>query len=170
MAGPANEARRLKTLRVGMWAGHLGRSHARLLAGLDHVQLVAVADPAPEACRQAAMESGAEALPDFRALVGRVDAVILATPTTLHHAIGMELLRHGVHLLVEKPLAATTAQAEELVWSAGWHGAVLQVGHVERFNPALAPVLGLLQRPHYMRPSGMESFPSARPTSAPCWT
>lgn len=153
----------MKTLRVGIvGAGHLGRIHARLLAGLENAQLVAVADPALEACRQAATENGAEALSNFRELVGRVDAVILATPTTLHHAIGMELLRHGVHLLVEKPLAATTAQAEELVWSAGWHGAVLQVGHVERFNPALAPVLGLLQQPRYIEATrhGIFSFRS----------
>jgi predicted dehydrogenase len=141
----------VKTLRIGVvGAGHLGRIHARLLAGIESVQLVAVADPVPEACHLAAAEIGAEELHDFRDLVGRVDAVILATPTSTHHAVGMELLEHGVHLLVEKPLAATVAQAEELVWSAGWHGAVLQVGHVERFNPALEPVLGVVRPPRFI--------------------
>ena len=87
--------------------------------------------------RQAAGETGAAQLADYRDLIGQIDAAIVAAPATLHHAIGMELLRHGIHVLMEKPLAVTTAEAEELVWAADWHGAVLQVGHIEQFNPAL---------------------------------
>ncbi len=136
----------MKTLRLGViGCGHLGRIHARLLASAEGAQLVAVADPMTDSRRQAAGETGAAQLADYRDLNGQIDAAIVAAPATLHHAIGMELLRHGIHVLMEKPLAVTTAEAEELVWAARWHGAVLQVGHIEQFNPALRQVLPLVQ-------------------------
>ena len=138
----------MKTLRVAViGCGHLGRIHAKLLGGVEGAQLVAVADPLAESRRLAAAQSGAAELADYRDLIGRVDAAIVAAPATLHHAIGMELLRHGIHVLMEKPLAVTAGEAEELVWAANWHGAVLQVGHIEQFNPALAQVLPLVQDP-----------------------
>ena len=127
--------------------GHLGRIHARLLSGIEGAQLVAVADPVAESRRLAAAETGAVELADYRDAIGLADAAIIAAPASLHHAIGMELLRHGIHLLMEKPMAVNVAQAEELVWAANWHGAVLQVGHIEQFNPALARVLPLVQNP-----------------------
>jgi predicted dehydrogenase len=127
--------------------GHLGRIHARLLGGVEGAQLVAVADPVSESRRQAAAETGAAEFADYRDLIGLIDAAVVAAPASLHHAIGMDLLRHGVHLLMEKPLATSAAHAEELVWAANWHGAVLQVGHIEQFNPALARVLPLVQDP-----------------------
>jgi predicted dehydrogenase len=136
----------LKTLRVGViGCGHLGRIHARLLASAEGAQLVAVADPMVDCRRQAAGETGAAQLADYRDLIGQIDAAIVAAPATLHHVIGMDLLRHGIHVLMEKPLAVTTAEAEELVWAAHWHGAVLQVGHIEQFNPALRQVLPLVK-------------------------
>jgi predicted dehydrogenase len=136
----------LKTLRVGViGCGHLGRIHARLLAGADGAKLAAVADPIADSRRQAAGDSGAAQLADYGDLIGQIDAAIVAAPATLHHAIGMELLRHGIHVLMEKPLAVTAAEAEELVWAAHWHGAILQVGHIEQFNPALQQVLPLVQ-------------------------
>ncbi|HEY2149134.1 MAG TPA: Gfo/Idh/MocA family oxidoreductase [Pirellulales bacterium] len=136
----------MKTLRVGViGCGHLGRIHARLLASAEGAQLIAVADPMTDCRRQAAGETGAAQLADYRDLIGQIDAAIVAAPATLHHAIGMELLRHGIHVLMEKPLAVTTAETEELVWAARWHGAVLQVGNIEQFNPALRQVLPLVQ-------------------------
>jgi predicted dehydrogenase len=127
--------------------GHLGRIHARLLENVEGAELVAVADPVAESRRLAATETKVPAVADYRDLIGQIDAAIVATPASLHHAIGMDLLRHGVHLLVEKPLALDVAEAEELVWAANWHGAVLQVGHIEQFNPALARVRPLMQDP-----------------------
>jgi predicted dehydrogenase len=127
--------------------GHLGRIHARLLANVEGAELVAVADPIAESRRHAATETGATAVADYRDLIGQVDAAIIAAPASFHHAIGMELLRHGVHLLIEKPLAVNVDEAEELVWAANWHGAVLQVGHIEQFNPALDRVRPLMQDP-----------------------
>ncbi len=141
----------MKKLRIAVvGAGHLGRIHARLLAGLEGVELTAIADPVAEACRQAAADTGAEPVADYRDLAGRVDAAIVATPTCTHLPVGRELLQHGIHLLVEKPLAPTAAEAEELVWTADWHGALLQVGHVERFNPALELALPAMRQPRFI--------------------
>lgn len=138
----------LKTAVVG--AGHLGRIHARILSGLEDFELVAVADPVESSRCEVAQTYQTEAVADFRQLVGRIDAAVVAAPTRHHHAIARELLSHGIHLLVEKPLASTRAEAEELVATARRHGALLQVGHVERFNPALAAALPHVRDPKYV--------------------
>jgi predicted dehydrogenase len=138
----------VKTVKLAViGCGHLGRIHARLLENVEGAELVAVADPSVESRRLAAAETKVPAVADYRDVIGQIDAAIVATPASLHHAIGMDLLRHGVHLLIEKPLAVNVAEAEELVWAANWHGAVLQVGHIEQFNPALARVRPLMQDP-----------------------
>ncbi|MDZ4779285.1 MAG: Gfo/Idh/MocA family oxidoreductase [Planctomycetia bacterium] len=116
--------------------GHLGRIHAKLLAGVPGARLVAVVDPSEANRTQAAAETGAEPFADFRSVIGRIDAAVIATPTRYHHAVAAELLGAGIHVLVEKPLAPTAAECAELVELADRHGAILQVGHVERFNPA----------------------------------
>jgi predicted dehydrogenase len=138
----------VKTVKLAViGCGHLGRIHARLLENVEGAKLIAVADPVAESRRLAAAESKVPAVADYRDLIGQIDAAIVAAPASLHHAIGMGLLRHGVHVLMEKPLALDVAQAEELVWAANWHGAVLQVGHIEQFNPALARVRPLMHEP-----------------------
>ena len=141
----------MSKLRVGVvGAGHLGRIHARLLAAMPEVQLVAVADPVLEAREAVAEESHTMAVADYTKLLGRIDAAVVATPTSLHHAIACELLRCGVPVLVEKPLAATVAQAQEIVALARKHRLPVQVGHVERFNPALTAALPHLEGPRYL--------------------
>lgn len=115
--------------------GHLGRIHARLLGGVLGAKLIAVVDTSESNRRKASEETGAEPLADFHALAGRIDAAVVATPTKFHHAVASELLRAGIHVLVEKPLAPSVDVAADLVELADRHGAVLQVGHVERFNP-----------------------------------
>jgi predicted dehydrogenase len=124
-------------LRVGVvGVGHLGKEHARILAGLPDVELVGVADVNLDQARAVAGRCGTPAFSDYRALLGGLDAAVIAVPTTHHHAVASHCLRQGVALLVEKPLAVSTAEADELVDLAAHHGVVLQVGHVERFNPA----------------------------------
>jgi predicted dehydrogenase len=131
-------------------AGHLGRIHARIAAGLDEVKLVAVSDPVA-ACRDAAaVEGKCKAVADYRELIGEIDAAIIATPTHTHHTIGVELLSSGIPLFVEKPLTNHTAAADELVNLARKQGLVLQVGHVERFNPALEWVASEVRDPKYI--------------------
>jgi predicted dehydrogenase len=139
---------RLKVAVVG--AGHLGRIHARLLADMSEVELVGIADPAAEARDKVAAECRSTPFADHRELVGRAEAAVIATPTRLHHAVALDFLRHGTPLLVEKPLAADLAQADELVLVAQRHGAMLQVGHIERFNPAFVAAAVHVSQPRYV--------------------
>ncbi len=138
-------------LRVAViGAGHLGRIHARIAAGLDEIELVAVADPIAECRQSVATEACTRAVTDYRELIGEIDAAIVATPTNTHHAVGVELLSSGIPLLIEKPLAPDSIAAAELVSLARRQGLVLQVGHVERFNPALEWVAAAVRDPKYI--------------------
>ena len=130
-------------------AGYLGCIHARLAAALESVELIAVVDPDRAARQAVAAEAQCAAFEHYREVLGRVDALVLAAPTALHHDIGCELLRAGKHLLIEKPLASTLSQCDELVDLARRHALTLQVGHVERFNPALAAVTPFVESPRY---------------------
>ena len=125
----------LRCAAVGV--GHLGRWHAAKYAALPDTELVAVADADPETARRVAAEHGCAAETDHRALIGRVDAVSIAAPTTLHYAIARDFIEAGCHVLVEKPVTATLDEAEALNRLAEERGVVLQVGHLERFNAAL---------------------------------
>jgi len=139
---------RLKTAVIG--AGRLGTFHAQKLAQADHVDLVAVVDPLPECRHRVAAACHARALPDHRPLLDQIDAAVIATPTKVHHKVAMEFLQAGVHLLVEKPLCCTRAEADQLVEAAGRRNLVLQVGHVERFNPAFSAVASVATDPKYI--------------------
>lgn len=131
--------RRLRMAVIGV--GHLGKEHARILAGLPDVELVGVADVNLEQAQAVARRCGTRAYGDYWPLLNLVDAATVVVPTIYHHAIAVEFLRRGIPLLVEKPLAATLEQADELVELAHRHEAVLQVGHIERFNPAFEELL-----------------------------
>jgi predicted dehydrogenase len=111
-----------------------------LAAGLPQIELVAVVDSRPEARAALAAETGARGVAEHRELFGEVDAAIVATPTFTHHAVAGDLMRGGIHVLVEKPITPTLAEATDLVQLARRRQLVLQVGHVERFNPALVSV------------------------------
>jgi predicted dehydrogenase len=132
-------------VRVGVvGVGHLGKEHARILAGLPGVELVGVADVNVDQARTVAARWGTTPFDDYRALLGNIDAAVIAVPTAAHHAVAGDLLEHGIPLLVEKPLALNTQQARDLVELARRRGTVIQVGHIERFNPAFEE---LLRRP-----------------------
>jgi predicted dehydrogenase len=124
-------------LRVGViGVGHLGQAHARILAGMPNVQLAGVVDANPAQAAEVATRHGTRAFPDAHALMSAVDAACVVVPTSLHRAVAEPYLAAGVPLLVEKPLAPTVEDAEALVSLARRTGTVLQVGHIERFNPA----------------------------------
>ncbi len=129
---------KLKCAVIG--TGYLGKFHAEKYAALPDCELVAVVDINPEAAKAVADKFGAEALTDYHALLGKVDAVSIVVPTTLHHAVAKDFLTAGAHVLVEKPICVTVDEAEELIAIAKANNLILQVGHLERFNPA---VLGL---------------------------
>jgi predicted dehydrogenase len=126
---------KLRTAVVGV--GYLGRFHAQKHRALDNVELVAVCDRDAERSRSIAAEVQTAAVLDYRELVGKVDAVTIAATTAEHFAIAQFFLEHGVHCLVEKPLTQTSAEAAVLTKLAAARKLKLQVGHVERFNPAL---------------------------------
>lgn len=117
-------------------AGHLGKIHARLAKQLTGAQLVAVIDPVEASRAAVAAELQVPACDDYHPILDQFDAAVVATPTQFHHAVVMELLERGKHVLVEKPIAHTLSEAEEMVAAAEARDLVLQVGHVERFNPA----------------------------------
>jgi predicted dehydrogenase len=126
---------KLRTAVVGV--GYLGRFHAQKHRSLDNVELVAVCDRDAERSRAVAAEVQTSAVQDYRELVGRIDAVTIAATTAEHFGMARFFLEHGVHCLVEKPLTRTSAEAAVLTKLAAERRLKLQVGHVERFNPAL---------------------------------
>jgi predicted dehydrogenase len=126
---------KLRTAVVGV--GYLGRFHAQKHRAVEDIELVAVCDRDAERCRAVAAEVGTAAITDHRDLLGNVDAVTIAASTSEHFALARFFLEHGVHVLVEKPMTRTSREAAELTALADAHGLKLQVGHVERFNPAL---------------------------------
>jgi predicted dehydrogenase len=130
--------------------GYLGRFHAQKYAQLQDCELVAVVDARPQAREAVAREVGTRALADHRALLGEVDAVSIATPTAAHFPIACEFLQSGVHVLVEKPISETPQQARELIELAARQGRVLQVGHLERFNPAIVGAEEHLRAPRFI--------------------
>jgi predicted dehydrogenase len=139
----ASISSRDSSLRVGVvGAGALGRHHVRILKELPGVELVGFSDVDPEVAGRVSAELGVAAFPELAELADRVEAAVLAIPTVDHCAVGLELLDRGLHLLVEKPIAATVEQADALVERAAAGGLVLAVGHVEFFNPAVQALVG----------------------------
>ena len=147
----------LRTAVVG--AGHLGRIHARLAAQNNEIELVAVADPVAEARESVAAEAQTQAVENVDEVADDIDAVILASPTSTHHELGCALLERRIHLLIEKPLALNLHQADELVARAKRAGVVLQVGHVERFNPALVAMQSDLRDPKFIQATRLSGYP-----------
>ena len=130
--------------------GHLGRHHARLLASLPGADLVGVVDRDPQRAAEIAALHGVEAFAETAALPARTRAVVVAVPTLLHHAVAMEALERGWDLLVEKPIAAGVAQGREIVEEAARRGRICQVGHTERYNPAVREALSRVSRPRFL--------------------
>ena len=147
------------TLRAAVvGVGYLGRFHAQKYAAIDGVQLVAVADPGEAARQNVARETGCRAEADWRALLGKVDLVSIATPTPYHYEVAKAFLEAGAHVLVEKPITTTVAEAKDLIAVAAANGRLLQVGHLERFNPAVLALDGLLTRPRFLESHRLAPF------------
>ncbi|WP_237226426.1 Gfo/Idh/MocA family protein [Rubinisphaera sp. JC750] len=140
--------------------GALGRHHARILAGLPGVSLVAVVDPNEEQGRAVAEQHNTTWMADYREAIPICDALSIVAPTFLHHEIASACLEQGRDLLVEKPLTADLGQAERLIDLAQEHDCILQVGHIERFNPAFELLSEALSSvPRYIRAERLSPFP-----------
>ncbi len=142
--------------------GAFGRNHARVyreLAQQDgNVELAAVVDANPERARQAAQQFGATAYSSAAELTGKVDAASVAVPTVEHLNVARTLMEAGVDVLIEKPVAASLEEADELIRLAQRHGRIAQVGHLERFNPAVRATYALLTRPMFFEVHRLSVF------------
>jgi predicted dehydrogenase len=143
--------------------GHLGRHHARLYASLPGARLVAVCDRDLERAKAIAKEHGCEAFPDAAALVGRVRAASVSVPTVHHRAVAEPLIRSGIDVLVEKPIAASLEDADAILDAARDLGRIVMVGHTERFNPAIVALSSVVTRPRFLEIHRLAGF-SARST------
>ncbi|MFO1059601.1 MAG: Gfo/Idh/MocA family oxidoreductase [Dongiaceae bacterium] len=152
----------IRTAVIGV--GHFGQYHAEKLARLDGVDLVAVADCDGERARSVADRFGVAAALDHRDLLGRVDAVSIATPPDSHAAIARSFLEHGAHVLVEKPITDNLADAESLVRIARERNRILQVGHLERFSSVGRALRSLISRPIYIDASRIGPYKAGRGT------
>ena len=138
----------LRAAVVGV--GYLGRFHAEKYAAHPGVELVAVVDIDAERARQLAAQLGVEAATDYRTLVGRIDCASVVVPTQHHHAVARDLLESDIDVLVEKPLTGTVEEGKALVELAVRRERVLQVGHLERFNPAVVALGGVVTDPRFI--------------------
>jgi predicted dehydrogenase len=146
----------IRTAVIG--TGYLGRFHAQKYAALKDADLVAVVDANPDTAAQVAAECDTAALTDYRELLDRVDAVSIVVPTQLHFQVAREFLDQGVHVLLEKPMTVTVAEADELIDIARRGQRVLQVGHLERFNSAVLALEGVLQDPQFIESHRLAPF------------
>lgn len=143
-----NSDERLKTAVIGV--GYLGKFHARKFAEIPGSELVAVVDVDEHVRESIANDLGVDAVGDYRKLIGAVDAVSVVVPTPAHFEIAEAFLDSGTNVLVEKPITETVEQADRLIDTARRRHAVLQVGHLERFNPAVRALKSLLDNPRFV--------------------
>ena len=141
----------MKKLRAGViGVGYLGQFHAEKYASLPQVELAGVVDADPARAAQIAQKLNTRSFSDPADLLGNVDVVSIVVPTILHHRVAKQFLAQGVHVLLEKPITVTLEQADELIRLAKEKSCVLQIGHIERFSPAMTVIKPLLQAPRYI--------------------
>lgn len=147
---------KIKTGVIGV--GYLGRFHAQKYLSLEEVDLVGVADIDEERARVVAAECGCDYFTDHRALLDKVDAVSIAVPTSYHHRIASDALRADKDVLLEKPMTVTLEEADDLIGLAEEHNLILQVGHLERFNPAVLAMKPSLTTPVFIESNRISTF------------
>ncbi len=147
---------KLRVAVIGV--GYLGRFHALIYSRMSEVVLVGVVDPDADRAQAVAAEAGCAALTSAQALLERVDAVSIVAPTRVHLEVAAPFLRRGVHMMLEKPIAATGEEGEEIVRLAARSGAILQIGHLERFNAGVMALAGRISAPRYMEAQRIGGF------------
>ncbi|THB71104.1 MAG: gfo/Idh/MocA family oxidoreductase [Desulfobulbaceae bacterium] len=149
----------MKTIKAGViGVGYLGKFHAQKYASLPDVELVGVADTDSEQAERIAEECGCKAYTDYHELIQLVDCVSIAVPTSLHHAVASQCFQHKVDVLLEKPMTVTLAEADELISMADEQDLVFQVGHLERFNPAVVAMQPYLTTPVFIESNRISTF------------
>lgn len=151
----------MKKIRVGVvGTGHLGNYHLQKYQKLPNCEVVGVADVVKESALLAAEKYNCDAMFDHRDLIGKVDAVSIAVPTKAHHEVARDFLESGIDVLLEKPIAATLQEAEELVAISDKKGVILQIGFIERFNPAIVSLERIMGAPVFIEAHRLHPFGS----------
>jgi len=146
-------------VRVGViGVGYLGQHHARIFSGIDGVELVGVADTETVQAGKIAEKYGCKPFADYTDLVDACDALSIVTPTTAHHAIAMVCLNAGKDLFVEKPITESLEEAREIIEAAEKNGLILQVGHLERYNPAIVAAAEMIKAPKFIEAERLSPF------------
>lgn len=140
--------KKLRTAVIGV--GYLGLFHAEKYAALPNSELVGVVDVNLQRAEEVAAKVGSKGFSDYKELIGKVDAVSIVVPTQYHHQVARDFLSNGVHVLLEKPITTTIEEAEDLIRVAAEKKVVFQVGHLERFNPVVMALDGLLTQPKFI--------------------
>ncbi|HQO78169.1 MAG TPA: Gfo/Idh/MocA family oxidoreductase, partial [Thermodesulfobacteriota bacterium] len=149
----------MKKLTVGViGCGYFGKFHADKYSRIPETNLIGVVDPVLGRAEEVARKNQTTAYADSSDLYDKVEAVSIAVPTKLHYSVAREFLQRGIHVLIEKPIASQTAEAEELVRLAHERNVVFQVGHLERFNPALRALDDTLTAPRFIESHRLQSF------------
>jgi predicted dehydrogenase len=149
----------MSSLRAGViGVGYLGRFHAQKYAALENVDLVGIADVSRERAEEVAAEVGTTAFTDYRELLGQVDLVSIVVPTQYHFPVAKDSLEAGCHILLEKPVTQTVEEADELIRLAADRRLIFQVGHLERFNPAIMALKGVLKGPLFIESHRLAPF------------
>jgi predicted dehydrogenase len=146
-------------VRIGViGAGSLGQHHVRLLRDVDGARLVGFHDIRPDRARQVSAELDVPAVASMEELLDQVDAVTVVVPTAGHHAVAKAALERGIHVMIEKPIAATLDEADDLLALAKRTGALIQTGHVERFNRAIRGALPFIEAPRFIESDRLAPF------------
>jgi predicted dehydrogenase len=149
----------MKKLRVGViGVGYLGKFHAEKYARMDNVELVGVVDVSADLAKEVARKIGTTAYSDYRDLFGKVDAVSVVVPTPAHFDVGRAFLERDVDVLIEKPITTTVEEADRLIGFADSRSLILQVGHLERFNPAVAALEDIVTVPRFIESHRLSIF------------
>jgi predicted dehydrogenase len=147
------------SLRVGViGVGYLGQHHARVFSGLEGVELVGVADQDSKRAGEIAKTYGCRSFAGHADLVGICDVLSIVTPTTSHHAIAMDCLNAGRDLFIEKPITERLDEAREIIEAAEKNNLILQVGHLERYNPGILAAMGMIKSPKFIEAERLSPF------------
>ncbi|NLB55820.1 MAG: Gfo/Idh/MocA family oxidoreductase [Lentisphaerae bacterium] len=157
-----------KKLKVGViGVGSLGQWHARVYSELKNVELAGVYDIDKKRAEEIAERYNTKAYTSIESLIPEIEAASVVVPAHKHHEAACFLMEHDIHLLVEKPIAVTTTQAEEMAALAEQRNLILQVGHVERFNPVMKSLEKVLTNPRFIEAHRLAPYPPARPGTHP---
>lgn len=138
--------------------GDFGKNHARIYSEAEHIDLVAVVDTDHLMAERIAAMHGCKAMTDYKKVLDDVDVVSIVTPTTFHYGVAIDCLRAGKDILIEKPITSTVDEAEEIIAEADARKAIVQIGHLERYNPALLSAAGLVDNPLFIESERLSPF------------